>query len=107
MSRTRTFTDFWPTVIVSTVDKLALLGQNHRFSNLFGRITAICGKHGATFGKSNELCDAAKLISNGERPAKCGDTPIYYEFHDPAPSILVQDELHLLNEELGTFDAHY
>jgi hypothetical protein len=24
-----------------------------------------------------------------------------------APSVLVQDELHLLNEELGTFDAHY
>lgn len=99
---------FLPTVIVSTVDKLALLGQNHRFSNLFGRINLICAKHGASFGKSNDLCDAAKQFSGGEHPTSCGDSPIYYPpFHDPAPSILVQDELHLLNEELGTFDAHY
>jgi hypothetical protein len=99
---------YLPTVIVSTVDKLALLGQNHRFSNLFGRIDIICGKHGASFGKSNELCEAATAISRGERPQTCAGAPVYYgPFHDPAPAILVQDELHLLNEELGTFDAHY
>ena len=34
---------YLPTVIVSTVDKLALLGQNQRFSNLFGRVDLICG----------------------------------------------------------------
>jgi hypothetical protein len=99
---------YLPTVIVSTVDKLALLGQNHRFSNFFGRIHLICGKHGASFGKSNELCDAAKQLADGEHPVSCGGIPVFYgPFHDPAPSILVQDELHLLNEELGTFDAHY
>ena len=27
--------------------------------------------------------------------------------HDPVPALQVQDELHLLEEELGTFDAHY
>lgn len=101
---------YLPTVIVSTVDKLALLGQNHRFSNLFGRIDIICGKHGASFGKSNELCDAAAAVARGERPQTCvgsGAAVRYGPFHDPAPAILVQDELHLLNEELGTFDAHY
>ena len=99
---------YLPTVIVSTVDKLALIGQNHRFSNLLGRIDLICGKHGASFGKSNELCEAAAAFSRGERPQSCAGTPLYYgPFHDLAPAILVQDELHLLNEELGTFDAHY
>jgi len=99
---------FLPTVIVSTVDKLALLGQNHRFSNLFGRISLICGKHGASFGKSNELCDAATAVSRGERPLTCSGAPLFFgPFHDLAPAVLVQDELHLLNEELGTFDAHY
>ncbi|MFN7998446.1 MAG: DEAD/DEAH box helicase family protein [Bryobacteraceae bacterium] len=99
---------FLPTVIVSTVDKLALLGQNHRFSNLFGRIDLICGKHGATFSKANELCEAAAALGRGERPPTCAGAPVYYgPFHDLAPAILVQDELHLLNEELGTFDAHY
>jgi hypothetical protein len=99
---------FLPTVIVSTVDKLALLGQNHRFSNLFGRIDIICGKHGASFGKTNELCEAAAAVGRGEHPPTCSGAPVYYgPFHDLAPAILVQDELHLLNEELGTFDAHY
>jgi Helicase conserved C-terminal domain len=99
---------YLPTVIVSTVDKLALLGQNHRFSNLFGRVHIICGKHGASFGKSNELCEAAAAVSRGERPQTCDGSPVYYgPFHDLAPAVLVQDELHLLNEELGTFDAHY
>jgi len=99
---------FVPTVIVSTVDKLALLGQNQRFSNIFGRIDLICGKHGASFSKSNELCEAAAAFSRGERPQTCSGTSVLYErFHDLAPAILVQDELHLLNEELGTFDAHY
>ena len=28
-------------------------------------------------------------------------------WHDPAPALVVQDELHLLREELGAFDAHY
>ena len=26
---------------------------------------------------------------------------------DPAPALVIQDELHLLSEELGTFAAHY
>lgn len=101
---------YLPTIIVSTVDKLALLGQNQRFSNLLGRVSIICGKHGASFGKSHDLCDAAAAVAKGERPQKCpnsGASLFYGPFHDMAPAILVQDELHLLNEELGTFDAHY
>ena len=99
---------YLPTVIVSTVDKLALLGQNQRFSNLFGRVDLICGAHGASFGKTNDICEAAVAFSRGERPKMCAGTGVFYPpFHDPAPAILVQDELHLLNEELGTFDAHY
>jgi hypothetical protein len=99
---------FVPTVIVSTVDKLALLGQNHRFSNIFGRIDIICSKHGASFNKSNDICEAAAAFSRGERPQTCAGMPVHYgPFHDPAPAVLVQDELHLMNEELGTFDAHY
>jgi len=101
---------YLPTIIVSTVDKLALLGQNQRFSNLLGRVSIICGKHGASFGKSHDLCEAAAAVAKGEHPQKCPNSgaPVFYgPFHDMAPAILVQDELHLLNEELGTFDAHY
>ena len=58
---------YLPTVIVSTVDnKLALLGQNQRFSNLLVCINIIGAKHGASFGKSNELCEAAAAIARGD-----------------------------------------
>jgi hypothetical protein len=47
-------------------------------------------------------------LGRGEHPMTCSGSPVYYgPFHDLSPAILVQDELHLLNEELGTFDAHY
>lgn len=99
---------FLPTVIVSTVDKLALLGQNQRFANLFGRIDAICSVHGATFQGTNRMCQGAKSIGSGQHPTHCGDAKLDYgPFHDPSPALLVQDELHLLSEELGTFDSHY
>lgn len=99
---------FLPTVIVSTVDKLALLGQNQRFSNLFGRIDAVCRHHGATFQSTNRLCPAAGEIAKGGRPVTCGQGVVEYgPFHDAAPALLIQDELHLLSEELGTFDSHY
>lgn len=99
---------FLPTVIVSTVDKLAQLGQNQRFANLFGRVDAVCRDHGATFKGTNRLCGAAAAIASGNRPIACGQASIEYgPFHDAAPALLIQDELHLLSEELGTFDSHY
>lgn len=99
---------YLPSIIVSTVDKLALLGQNQRFTNLLGRVDLICGAHGASFNKTTEICDAAQAFAKGERPTTCSGMPVLYgPFHDAAPALLVQDELHLLNEELGTFDSHY
>ena len=100
---------YLPTVIVSTVDKMALLGQNQRFANLFGRIDMICHEHGASFRDTNKKrCAAAK--DRGKDPTVsscCGHTLELGPFHDLAPALLIQDELHLLTEELGTFDAHY
>ncbi len=99
---------YLPTVVVSTVDKLAQAGQNQRFSQILGRFNMFCEAHGASFYDSNrKLCSAAK--EHATQPAtKCSGEQVFYgPFHDPGPSLLVQDELHLLCEELGTFDAHY
>jgi hypothetical protein len=99
---------FLPTVIVATVDKLAILGQNGAFHNILGRFDMLCYKHGVSFRNSNKSCPAAKSVGSGEEADRCGGAPVERgTFHDPAPSLLVQDELHLLNENLGAFDAHY
>jgi hypothetical protein len=108
---------YLPTVIISTVDKLAILGQNRRFANLFGRFDLVCGTHGASFRDARRECPAAVAYAKhpddpAARMRTCGGKPVYYAddphpFVDPAPALLVQDELHLLSEEMGTFDAHY
>lgn len=102
---------YLPTVIVSTVDKMAGFGQNQRFANLLGRFDMFCSKHGASFVNSNSArCAAAEKRKDGEHPTYCEherDIVSYGPFHDPGPALLVQDELHLLSEELGTFDSHY
>jgi hypothetical protein len=100
---------YLPTVVVSTVDKLALMGQNQRFANIFGRFDLLCHKHGVSFkGVNRRICCAAGDFALGTRPERCGEDHVTFgPFHDPAPALLVQDELHLLCEELGTFDAHY
>lgn len=106
---------YLPSVIVSTIDKLALIGQNPRFGNLFGRFHLYCGRHGAHFGDTkNDRCTAAAAWAQqrtGEAvalPATCDHAPVLYgPFVDPAPALHIQDELHLLSEEIGVFDSHY
>lgn len=99
---------YLPTVIVSTVDKLAGLGQNRRFAQLFGRIEFVCPEHGAAFAGSNRLCAASLARLRGERPAACGESELVWgPFTHLTPSLHIQDELHLLRESLATFDSHY
>lgn len=100
---------YLPTVVISTVDKLAQIGQNHRVANIFGRVDLLCGRHGASFSNANRrLCPAADAFETENRLSRCeGEAVHYAPFHDLGPALLIQDELHLLSEELGTFDAHY
>jgi hypothetical protein len=105
---------YLPSVIVSTIDKLALIGQNPRFGNLFGRFDLYCTKHGAGFGDARTDCKAAQASwqlrdgKPGAASTPCeGSRVLYGPFVDPAPALHIQDELHLLSEETGVFDSHY
>jgi hypothetical protein len=85
---------FLPSVVVGTVDKLAAFGFQRRFSNLMGWPTSVCPKHGFSSGTACAL-------------AWCKEETKDVVLKDPVPSLLIQDELHLLKEDLGAFDGHY
>ncbi|OQZ93658.1 hypothetical protein BST10_20005 [Mycolicibacter algericus DSM 45454] len=91
-------TRYQSSVIVSTVDKICAFSRN-------GQLTAInrgprmkCPQHGWYTHKG---CIAKDCSTD---PAT-HTTPI--GFKDPTPALWVQDELHLVREELGVFAAHY
>ncbi|RMH46275.1 MAG: hypothetical protein D6694_03720 [Gammaproteobacteria bacterium] len=89
---------YLPTVIAGTIDKVTAIGYERKFSHLFGAVTHRCPKHG--------------YLSLGECTEKyaCDVKPkdfIPVSLKDPSPTLQIQDELHLLREELGAFDGHY
>lgn len=83
-----------PAVIVGTIDKLAGLGNQRKFALIFGQVDGRCPKHGYYKG----VC-CQKNCQERLQPS----VPVGIS----GPTLFVQDELHLLKEGLGTFDAHY
>jgi len=90
---------YLPTVIAGTIDKVTAIGYERKFSHLFGAVTHRCPKHGYL-----------SLGECTEKYAPCDVKPkdfIPVTLKDPSPTLQIQDELHLLREELGAFDGHY
>jgi len=93
---------FLPTFIVSTVDKLASVALNRRFKNILGGRIAECPK-GHGFIPYNDKCDVefdGKSCDEIEKREK------KIEFKT-APTLVIQDELHLIREGFGTIDSHF
>jgi hypothetical protein len=87
-----------PSIIVGTIDRLARAGETSEFSHIFGQFTHVCPDHGyLSFNKCIEDSVCKKKGSFIELKPLA----------DPTPTLLLQDELHLLRESLGTYDAHY
>ncbi|MDA3807058.1 MAG: DEAD/DEAH box helicase [Thiomicrorhabdus sp.] len=94
-----------PSVVLGTIDKLALLGQHpstiRRFFRMFGLSPSRnnSNDHLIPFNTPQDLqnCPGEKLY------------PIYKNgvryIIDPFPSLIIQDEAHLLEESLGTFSG--
>jgi hypothetical protein len=105
---------YLPTVLVGTIDKLAVIAHNPRFAGFFGAHRHFCPEHGFT---GDRKCAHRRIVPRGEgwEPVECGNTsrskPLrtveLSALSDPGFPFLIQDELHLLRESLGNFDAHY
>ncbi len=95
-----------PSVLLGTIDKLALLGQSietvDRIAGMFGMARAIEGGPNGLLQMLN-----GALADSPEQQQLARVAPSYQDgtevFHDPFPSLIVQDEMHLLEESLGTF----
>ncbi|MGA7704201.1 MAG: helicase-related protein [Solirubrobacteraceae bacterium] len=103
---------YLPTLMVCTVDKLASVGFNQDVTHLIAGPAWRCPTHGyfvykqARYDgrefKGVDRCLAGSYCTHDE-----ADYIRIEDNYDPPPSLQVQDEMHLLQETLGTFDAHY
>ena len=88
---------YLPSIVVSTIDKMSLIGISNEFKALFGQVKCYCPIHGFSTGSK---CTCPESGCSGRVQA------VGY-LKDPVPTLFIQDEMHLIKESLGTFDAHY
>ena len=91
-----------PTFIVATVDKFAGISMNRRVKNIFGgRIDkGACG-HG--YIPHNDSCE----FEEGRRNhCKESGKEVKINFNT-GPTLIIQDEMHLIREGFGTIDSHF
>lgn len=88
---------YLPSIVVCTIDKMASIGTSNEFKTLFGQVKKKCTTHGFTTSSNCacSVCSNKNLLEN-----------VAY-LKDPIPTLFIQDEMHLVKESLGTFDAHY
>lgn len=86
---------YLPSVVVSTIDKMSMIGTTNEFKMLFGQVRKWCPIHGFSVGSRCTCADCSGHVQN-----------VNY-LKDPVPTLMIQDEMHLIKESLGTFDSHY
>lgn len=94
---------FLPTVIVGTLDKAASIGMQAAMRGFVGSPLGKCNApgHGFTYARRSDKPQGC-LVPDCKHPV----TPIQND-HRFAPSLRLQDELHLLRDSLGAVDSHY
>ena len=95
---------FLPTVIVGTLDKAASIGMQAAMRGLVGPPLGICDQpgHGYCYAPRSSFPHGCLVP---DCPGKRRELPMPRERY--APSLRLQDELHLLRDSLGAVDSHY
>jgi hypothetical protein len=98
--------DLAPSVLLGTVDKLAALGQSQgtirKFFGMFG-FAPLVENHSERLSIPLKQKDWDGHPGVGTRALFPSFANGEKRFFDPFPSLLIQDEAHLLDESLGTF----
>lgn len=103
---------YCPAVLVCTVDKLAAVGRVQHVSHLIAGPAWRCPDHGyftyhEPHFEGGNLVAVDRCLAAGHCSLPRSDYVRVEDNYDPVPALQIQDEMHLLQEELGTFDAHY
>jgi hypothetical protein len=95
-----------PSVLLGTIDKLALLGQStttiDRIAGMFGLARWVEGGAAGLLQMPNGAATGLPPPADVQRVAPAFGDGVEV-FFDPFPSLIIQDEMHLLEESLGTF----
>lgn len=91
-----------PTLIVSTVDKFAGIALNRRFKNIFGGKIDKCPE-GHGFISHSDECEVG--LDGNEKCKRKGE--LYDVNFKTGPTLIIQDEMHLIREAFGTINAHF
>lgn len=97
-----------PSIVLGTVDKLAMLGQH---TNTVSRVLGMFGLARWIDPSGHLFVErGADRLKDGPEANDCRPVfPAYRRgepvFFDPFPSLIIQDEAHLLEESLGTFSG--
>lgn len=95
-----------PAVLLGVIDKLALIGQHP------ATINRVMGMFGLARWRERDtgrlIMPTRRMLIEGAAANNCEPLAPAYKngcevFRDPFPSLIIQDEAHLLEESLGTF----
>ena len=93
-----------PTVVLGTLDKAANVSRQAAMRGLYGTPSGRCSvqRHGFTYAPRSGSRGGCLFPGCNAAPDPLGQDPSLY-----APTIRMQDELHLLRDSLGAVDSHY
>jgi len=89
-----------PSMLISTVDKFAMMPWNGAIRNLFGKVHSECPRHGLLFPDSD-------CTGNHKRTGKYEATTVQEVSAIRPPDLIIQDEFHLISGPLGTMVGLY
>lgn len=95
---------FLPTIVLGTLDKAASISMQAAMRGFYGPPSGLCPTQGHGFTYAPRSCSPGGCLFPG-----CTATsgPLGQDHSLYAPTIRMQDELHLLRDSLGAVDSHY